>query len=67
MRRISDERLEAFKQLYLEVFGKKIEGEEAFEMASRVLLLMELIYKPMTEAERVRALEGIQGVIGTIE
>lgn len=48
---LSDEQIRKFQILYKNRFGKKISREEAYEMGAKLIRLVELIYKPMTEAE----------------
>lgn len=48
---ISGEALEKFKAIYKKRFGKDISDEYALESATKLLNLVKLIYKPMTERE----------------
>lgn len=48
---ISKEHLEKFKEIYKKEFGKEISDEDALEQATKLLRLVEIIYKPMTQAE----------------
>ena len=48
---ISKEQLEKFKKLYKKYFKKDISDQEALGQGIRLVRLMELIYKPMTEGE----------------
>lgn len=48
---LSDEQITSFKTLYKNHFGKDISREEAYEKGTRLIRLVELIYKPMTEVE----------------
>ncbi|MFA5300230.1 MAG: hypothetical protein WC389_18740 [Lutibacter sp.] len=48
---ISKESLEKFKQIYKKRFGKNLSDQDALEKASKLLRLMEIIYKPMTQKE----------------
>ena len=48
---LSDEQIINFQKLYKNRFGKKISREEAYEKGAKLIRLVELIYKPMTEAE----------------
>jgi len=48
---LSDEQITKFQTLYKNRFGKKISREEAYEQGVKLIRLVELIYKPMTEAE----------------
>ena len=49
---LSDEQIKKFQEIYKERFGKEISREEALEQGVKLLRLVELIYKPMTEEER---------------
>ena len=48
---LSDEQIIKFQMLYKKRFGKEISREEAYEKGAKLIRLVELIYKPMTEAE----------------
>ena len=48
---LSDEQIRKFQMLYKKYFGKEISREEAYEKEVKLLRLVELIYKPMTEDE----------------
>ena len=48
---LSNEQVTKFQTLYKNRFGKKISREEAYEQGVKLIRLVELIYKPMTEAE----------------
>ena len=48
---LSDEQIKKFQMLYKKHFGKEISREEAYERGAKLIRLIELIYKPMTEAE----------------
>ena len=48
---LSDKQITKFQMLYKNRFGKEISREEAYEKGAKLLRLVELIYKPMTEAE----------------
>lgn len=48
---LSDEQITKFQTLYKGRFGKEISREEAYERGVKLIRLVELIYKPMTEAE----------------
>lgn len=48
---ISEEQIKTFQMLYKNRFGKDISQEEAYEQGVKLIRLIELIYKPMTEAE----------------
>ena len=46
-----DEQVIKFQQLYKNRFGKEIGKSEACEQGIKLMRLVELIYKPMTESE----------------
>ncbi len=48
---LSDEQIKQFQILYKNRFGKEISREEAYERGAKLIRLVELIYKPMTEDE----------------
>jgi hypothetical protein len=48
---LSDEQITKFQMLYKNRFGKEISREEAYEQGVKLIRLVELIYKPMSEAE----------------
>jgi len=48
---LSDEQIIKYQTLYKTRYGKEISREEAHEQGAKLIRLVELIYKPMTEAE----------------
>ncbi|MBU0569358.1 hypothetical protein KKB40_01075 [Patescibacteria group bacterium] len=48
---LSDEQITKFQALYKNRFGKEISREEAFEQGAKLIRLVELIYKPITEKD----------------
>lgn len=48
---ISKEHLEKFKEIFKKEFGKEISDEDALEQATKLLRLVEIVYKPMTLKE----------------
>lgn len=48
---ISQKSLDEFKRLYREHFGKDLTNAEAYEKGSRLIRLLEIVYKPMTKEE----------------
>ncbi len=48
---LSDEQIKQFQILYKKRFGKEISREESYEKGAKLIRLVELIYKPMTENE----------------
>ncbi|OGN15536.1 MAG: hypothetical protein A3J47_00205 [Candidatus Yanofskybacteria bacterium RIFCSPHIGHO2_02_FULL_43_22] len=54
---IPDEDIISFQELYKKHFGKEISREDAYEQGIKLLRLMSLVYKPMTEEEFSRIQE----------
>ena len=48
---ISKKQLEKFKDIYKRNFDKNISDQEALKQATKLLRLVEIIYKPMTQEE----------------
>lgn len=48
---LSDKKITDFQAIYKARFGKEISREEATEKGIKLLRLIEIIYKPMTEKE----------------
>ena len=48
---LSDKKIADFQAIYKARFGKEISREEAIEKGIKLLRLIEIIYKPMTEKE----------------
>lgn len=48
---LSDEQIKKYQTLYKNRFGKEISREEAYKQGAKLIRLIELIYRPMTEAE----------------
>ena len=48
---ISDEQIQSFQTLWRNRFGKEISRKEAYEKGAKLLRLVELVYKPMSESE----------------
>jgi hypothetical protein len=48
---LSDDDIRKFQDLYRERFGKEISKEDAYEQGIKLLRLMSVVYRPMTEAE----------------
>ena len=46
---LSNEQVAEFQKIYTSYFGKDISKEEAYEKGIKLLRLMLLIYKPITE------------------
>ncbi len=54
---ISPEMITKYQELVRTRFNREISREEAFEKGTKLFRLVELIYKPMTEAEHQRVQE----------
>jgi hypothetical protein len=48
---VSPKALEEYKEIYRKQFGKDISDTDALEQATKLLRLLEIVYKPMTEEE----------------
>ncbi|MGD0328114.1 MAG: hypothetical protein ABSB00_00145 [Minisyncoccia bacterium] len=48
---LSDEQITKYQTLHKNRFGNEISREEAYEKGAKLIRLVELIYKPMTENE----------------
>jgi len=48
---LSDEQITKFQTLYRDHFNREISREEACEQGAKLIRLIELIWKPMTENE----------------
>lgn len=48
---LSDEQITKYQLLHKARFNEEISREEAYEKGAKLIRLLELIYKPMTEAE----------------
>lgn len=48
---LSDEQIIKYQTLYKNRFGKEISREKAYEQGIKLIRLVELIYKPMSETE----------------
>lgn len=48
---VSPKALEEYKEIYRKQFGKDISDADALEQATKLLRLMEIVYKPMTKED----------------
>ena len=48
---LSKESIEEFKKIYKKEFGKKISDQDALEKGTKLLRLVELVYKPMAQKD----------------
>ena len=54
---LTDEDITKFQALYLKHFGEEISRERAHSEGIKLVRLMQLIYKPMTKADKKRLQE----------
>ena len=54
---LSDKQITEFQNIYKNYFGEEISREEACEKGTKLLRLIELIYKPITESEHQKPQE----------
>lgn len=54
---LSNEQVAEFQKLYRRRFGKEIGFKEAYESGIKLIRLVKLIYKPMTEEEHQKLQE----------
>jgi hypothetical protein len=48
---LSEEQIKEFQRIYKNFYGKEISREDAYEQGVKLIRLIQLIYKPMTEVE----------------
>ena len=48
---LSDEQIEKYRRIHKSYFGKGITKEHAYEQGIKLVRLLSIIYKPMTEEE----------------
>ena len=48
---ISKEKLEEFKNIYKKRFNKTLSDQDALEKGTKLLRLIEIVYKPITQKE----------------
>lgn len=48
---LSDEQIRKYQEIYKNRFGKEISREEAYEQGVKLIRLIEITYKPMTQRE----------------
>lgn len=48
---LSNEQIIQFQELWKKRFGKEISREEAYEKSAKLIRLVQLTYKPITEEE----------------
>lgn len=52
--KLSKKALKEFKQIYLEEYGKELKDSEALEKATKLLVLVKAIYKPIPNLHVVK-------------
>lgn len=58
---LTNEQIKRFQKIYKKRFGKKIDRNEAYEQGVKLMRLVELVYKPMTETEYIRLRKRCKG------
>lgn len=53
---LSEQSISKFQSLYCVRFGQEISREEALEKGTKLLRMVELVYRPMTETEYQKVL-----------
>ena len=48
---ISEEALEKFKAIHKKHFHKELSNQDAFDSATKLLRMVEIVYQPMTEED----------------
>lgn len=48
---LSDERIAQFQALYKKHFGEDLTKERAYELGAKLLRMVQLVYRPITEKE----------------
>jgi hypothetical protein len=48
---LSDERIAQFQALYKKHFNEDLSKEEAYELGAKLVRMVQLVYKPITEKE----------------
>lgn len=48
---LTDQQIKKFQMIYRDQFGKEISRKKAYEKGVKLIQLMRLIYKPITEKE----------------
>jgi hypothetical protein len=61
---LSDEQITKYQTLYKKRYGKEISREKAYEQGVKLIRLIELIYKPITETEYQQLQERRQATSG---
>lgn len=57
---LSEEYLTKFSKLMRELYGVELSREEAYEQATKLLELVKVVYRPMTEEEFRKTIESIK-------
>jgi hypothetical protein len=48
---LSDERISQFQALYKKYFGEDLTKERAYELGAKLVRMVQLVYRPITEKE----------------
>ena len=48
---VSDEQLESFRKIYFEYYGREISKADAYDQASKLIRMMKVILKPISDEE----------------
>ena len=48
---LSDERIAQFQVLYKKHFGEDLDKERAYELGAKLIRMVQLVYRPITEKE----------------
>ncbi|OGZ78705.1 MAG: hypothetical protein A2528_03380 [Candidatus Staskawiczbacteria bacterium RIFOXYD2_FULL_37_9] len=48
---LSEERIAKFQALYKKHFGKELSKEDAYEKGAKLVRMVQLVYRPITEKE----------------
>ena len=59
---LSEEQIKEFQTIYKSYYGKEISHDEAYEQGSKLIQLIEIIYKPMTKDEFQRVEKHIEEI-----
>ena len=48
---LTDKQVTEYQEIYKKIYGKEISKQEALEQGIKLIHLMEIVYKPMTQKE----------------
>lgn len=63
---VTEEDIQKFQSIYKQELGKEITKEEAYEKAIKLLLLLKLVYRPITKKAYLEALFEINKIRGDL-